>query len=81
MFEKNGKSRKPIWVKFAVLVLLLSTGSLTITACQNSEPESQPLEEETQQEVETAPTATPLSPEELKYQQQGQDTTDDDDPE
>ncbi|MGQ4649581.1 hypothetical protein [Lyngbya aestuarii] len=81
MSAKNGKSQQTTWIKFPVLVLLLCTSGLIITACQNSEQESQSIEQETQQEVESSPAATPLSPEELKYKQQGQDTTDDDDPE
>jgi hypothetical protein len=34
MFEANRKFRKPIWVNFSVLTLLLVTSGFTLSGCQ-----------------------------------------------
>lgn len=78
MSEANRKSRQPIWLKLSVLSLLLFSSGLTITACRQSEQETEPSEV-IEQETENKTSEEPLSEAERKYQQEGIDTTDDDD--
>lgn len=78
MSEANRKSRQPIWLKLSVLSLLLFSSGLTITACKESETETEPSQV-IEQEAENKDSEQPLSEAEQKYQQEGIDTTDDDD--
>ncbi|NET62011.1 MAG: hypothetical protein F6K47_39595 [Symploca sp. SIO2E6] len=71
------KSRQLIWVKLTVLALLLGTSGWTITACQQSDTESESTEQDADQQTE----AEPQSEADKKYEEEGKDTTDDDDPE
>jgi len=71
------KSRQLIGVKLVVLALLLGTSGLTITACQQSDTESETTEQEAEQPTEEEPQTEA----EKKYEEEGKDTTDDDDPE
>jgi Skp family chaperone for outer membrane proteins len=45
MSQENRKSKKPIWLKFGVLALVLVTGGLTLAGCQKPESGTQSTEQ------------------------------------
>ncbi len=71
------QSKQLTWVKLVVLALLLGTSSLAITACQESDTESESTEQQVDQQTEDEPQTEA----DKKYEEEGKDTTDDDDPE
>jgi|GEM_PF-5067882 len=84
MFVEKWQSRQLIWVKLVVMVLLLGTSSLMITACQQSDTESESTEQEAdgqQTEADKQTEDEPQTEADKKYEEEGKDTTDDDDPE
>ena len=48
MSEASGKMRKPIWMKFVVLVLLLVSTGFSLTACQQPQQGDESTEQEEQ---------------------------------
>jgi hypothetical protein len=85
MSKENRKLRKPIWVNFAVLALLLVTSGFIVTACQlpKQEGESTQQQEKTQPAKADQQKQSPKSDRQKpqKPQDNGEDTQDDDDPE
>ena len=84
MFVVKPKLRQLIWVRLAVIALLLGTSGLTITACQQLGTDKESTEQEADgksTEVDKQTEDEPKTEAEKKYEEQGKDTTDDDDPE
>jgi hypothetical protein len=92
MLEENGKFRKPIWVNFAVLTLLLVTSGFTLSACKmpisggkstEQQKENQPVKTEQQTSDQQQKGNQPAKSGQQKNNKPaiGDDTTDDDDPE
>lgn len=92
MSQQNRKCRRPIWVNFALLVLLLVASGFTLTGCGLFKLKSLPI----QQEKKNVPTTQDGKEENVdkgkvnendkskadkKYKAEGQDNQDDDDPE
>jgi len=75
MSEASGKMRKPIWMKFVVLVLLLVSTGFSLTGCQ----QPQQGDESTEQE-EDQPNNSNQENEEDE-EDEDEDTQEDDDPE
>jgi len=48
MSEASGKMRKPIWMKFVVLILLLVSTGFSLTACQQPQQGDESTEQEEQ---------------------------------
>lgn len=88
MFSGKPNTRKPLWMSLASLTLLLMMGSLTMTSCGLVKPisESTPQEENQSTEKDSVTGADQEAVEEKteaekRYEAEGIDTTDDDDPE
>ncbi|MBE9125015.1 MULTISPECIES: hypothetical protein [unclassified Coleofasciculus] len=89
MSEKKPNSRKPIWVNLALLGLLLMSGGFTLTACGQSRQEGESTEqdvnnqsvEQDQAEDADQKVSDPKTEKERKYEAEGVDTIEDDDPE
>jgi hypothetical protein len=88
MFEANRKFRKPIWVNFSVLALLLVTSGVTLSGCQNlirggkttNKPqENPPIKIE--QHKSSKQLKQKQSAKSDKKKNKDEDTQDDDDPE
>lgn len=93
MSRNDGKLKKTIWVNFSVLALLLVSGSLALTACQNVKLGPQSTKQ--QKEKQSTKSNPKNSDKQLKQNQSseskqkksdqqpkdGQDTQTDDDPE
>lgn len=92
MSKDNGKCRRPIWVNFTLLVLLLVASGFTLTGCGLFKLKRPPI----QQEEKNLPAGKDgkdnkagkgnenndaKSKTDKKYQTDGQDNQDDDDPE
>jgi hypothetical protein len=93
MSGESGKYRKPIWLNFAIMALLIVTSGFTLTACQQPKPggktpeqlkENQPTKSDKQKSTEQLKKNQPTKSDKQKPGQkpkQGQDSTDDDDQE
>ncbi len=92
MVEENRKLRKPVWMNFTVVTLLLVTSGFILSACQNISlgtkspeklPENQPAKTENQKSNERLKKNQPTKSAQKKAPKKnpGEDTTDDDDPE
>lgn len=92
MSKQNRKCQRPIWVNVVLLVLLLLTSGFTLTGCGLFKLKSQPM----QQEKTNLPAGKDSKDEKAdksqendndksnvdkKYEAEGQDNQDDDDPE
>ncbi|NEP11841.1 MAG: hypothetical protein F6K14_16855 [Symploca sp. SIO2C1] len=77
MSVEKRELKQLIWVRFVVLALLLGTSGLVMTACQESDIESESTEQQVDQQTEDEPQTEA----DKKYEEEGKDTTDDDDPE
>lgn len=92
MSREHGKCRRPIWVNLALLALLLVTSGFMLTGCGLFKLKSLPIK----QEVKNRPAAGDRNDgsadkgkvndndkrnTDKKYEAQGQDNEDDDDPE
>jgi hypothetical protein len=76
MSEASGKMRKPIWMKFVVLILLLVSTGFSLTACQ----QPQQGDESTEQE-EDQPNNSNQENENEDEEDEDEDSQEDDDPE
>ncbi|NER52757.1 MAG: hypothetical protein F6J92_40200 [Symploca sp. SIO1A3] len=77
MSVEKRELKQLIWVRFVLLALLLGTSGLAMTACQESDTESESTEQQVDQQTEDEPQTEA----DKKYEEEGKDTTDDDDPE
>lgn len=90
MSKENRKFKKPIGVNFAILVLLLVSGGFTLSACQNLQFKS-PTQVKENQSGKSEPQKSLIQlkknqsdqseQDKNKEEDDGLDTTDDDDPE
>jgi hypothetical protein len=74
MSEASGKMRKPIWMKFVVLILLLVSTGFSLTACQ----QPQQGDESTEQEEDQPNNSNQENEDE---EDEDEDSQEDDDPE
>ena len=89
MSGKNDRFKKNIWLNWLLLLLLLVGNSLALTACVKLHKKDNPKQENVKEKGEKGEKGEksknqvkpqPTSPEE-KYQEEGEDRIDDDDPE
>lgn len=88
MFSGQPNQRKPLWTSLASLTLLLMMGSLTMTSCGLVKPIKKTTLQEENQATENDPVidynqnpGEEKTEAEKRYEAEGIDTTDDDDPE
>jgi hypothetical protein len=82
MSRENGKFRKPTWMNFVVVALLMVTTGFTITACvhiKSGGNSAKPTGQSTKQEKKNQPAKS--AQQKNKKQGKAEDTTVDDDPE
>lgn len=77
MSGENGKSRKPIWLNFTVMALLLVVGGFTLSACQQvsggkspDQVDNQPAQADQNQSDQQPQDKQPAKPDQKQSDQQ-----------